>query len=65
MLEGAVDGPNLEDVGTNKPRFVLVELSQLEKLLQHCPECGRAPGGRSTGKPRNIAWTKKGKNKDV
>lgn len=45
----------------NKPHFVLVEFSQLEKLLQHCPECGRAPGGRSTGKPRNIQWTKRGR----
>ena len=42
------------------PRFVLVEVSQLEKLLQRCPLCGALPGGPRTGLSRNIEWTKKG-----
>ena len=51
----------IEEEIKEKPRFVLVEFSQLEELLQHCPKCGSLPGGRTTGKPRTIHWTKTGK----
>lgn len=43
-----------EEINTKKPRFAIVELSQLEKLLQHCPNCGKLPGGRSSGHNRDI-----------
>jgi hypothetical protein len=50
-------GEEMEDeeevkVGGDKPKFVLVEFCQLEKLLQGCPECERLPGGPKTGKPK-------------
>lgn len=46
---------------TEEPKFVLVELPQLKKLLQRCPKCGKLPQGKSAGKPRNIKWTKNGR----
>ena len=57
-------GEEMEDedeieVGEDKPKFVLVQFGQLEKLLQRCPECGRHPGGPKAEKPRNINWTAK------
>src|SRR5690242_19997502 len=48
-----------EEEVLQKPKFVLVEVEQLELLLQHCHQCGQAPGGR---KARTINWTKKGTN---
>jgi hypothetical protein len=33
-----------EQISENRLRFVLVEISQLEKVLQHCPDCARLPG---------------------
>jgi hypothetical protein len=38
----------------NRLIFVLIEISQLEKVLQHSPECGRLPGGSKSGSKRNI-----------
>lgn len=58
-LEGNKEVSEL-DGGIAKYRYVLVELSQLEKLLQRCPDCGRLPGGRSTGQRRHIKWLKNG-----
>lgn len=49
------------EVGEDKPKFVIVELSKLEDLLQRCPDCGKLPSGPKTGKPRTIHWTKNGK----
>lgn len=52
-----------EEVEENeKPRFVIIEISRLEKLLQRCPDCGNLPGGPryAKGQSRNIKWTKRG-----
>lgn len=47
-------------VDKDKPKFVLVEVSRLEKLLQRCPECGKLPGHSRHGPHRVITWTKNG-----
>jgi hypothetical protein len=52
-------GEEMEDeeeveVGGDKPKFVLVEFCQLEKLLQRCPEFGRLPGGPKAEKPKRV-----------
>lgn len=44
------------------PEFCIVQTSQLIKLLQRCPNCGKLPQGKSFGKPRNIKWTISGTN---
>ena len=42
---------------TSYHQFVLVEMSQLEQLLQHCPFCGKGPvHHRQSG--RKITWSK-------
>jgi hypothetical protein len=41
--------------------YVLVEFTQLLKLLQRCTECGKLPERKSRGKPRKIEWTKSGR----
>uniref|UniRef100_A0A914C9Z2 Uncharacterized protein n=1 Tax=Acrobeloides nanus TaxID=290746 RepID=A0A914C9Z2_9BILA len=43
-----------EEIETDLPKFALVEISQLLKLLQRCPECDILPSGRSARKPRVI-----------
>ena len=53
---------NDENIIEDKPRFVLVEVTQLEKLLKRCPQCGKLPGGKKTGKSRAISWKKSGRH---
>lgn len=55
------DEEELELCETEKPRFFIVEMSQIEALLNRCPKCGSLPGSKSTGKPRNIIWKQNGK----
>lgn len=50
-----------ELAGNELPKFVLVEFSQLTKLLQRCLKCGKLPQGKSKDKPRRITWKKYGK----
>lgn len=51
-----------EETGVfEKPKFVLVEFSQYEKLFQRCARCGSLPKARNAGKPRPITWTASGK----
>ena len=49
-----------EVIEDDKPTYLIVELSQLKILLQHCHICGKIPGGRSKGKSRTINWTRNG-----
>jgi hypothetical protein len=46
MCENEIEGD--VEIQKEKPRFALVELSQLENLLQHCFEYGKAPAGYIT-----------------
>ena len=43
MSESEIEVQDEDKIEENKPRFVIVELNQLEKLLQRCPECGKLP----------------------
>ena len=55
-----MDRQDGQEIDVKKFKFALVEISQLEKLLAHCHNCGRMPVGKSTGKNRTINWTKTG-----
>jgi hypothetical protein len=44
----------------NKPRFVMVELNQLERFFNLAQNVEKLPGGPKKGKPRSINWTRNG-----
>uniref|UniRef100_A0A914DA78 Uncharacterized protein n=1 Tax=Acrobeloides nanus TaxID=290746 RepID=A0A914DA78_9BILA len=57
------EGHELED--DKKPKYALVELAQIEKLLQRCMLCGKlpsGPGGRLSQNSRKVTWTQNGTN---
>lgn len=55
-----IENDNANEIDVQEFKFALVEISQLEKLLQRCINCGKLPGRNQTGKDRDIKWTKSG-----
>jgi hypothetical protein len=51
MSESEIEVQEEDKIEENKPRFVIVELNQLEKLLQRCTECGKLSGDPKKEKP--------------
>ncbi len=49
MSASEIEVRDEDKIEENNPRFVIVEVNQLEKLLQRCPECGKLPGGPKKG----------------